>query len=74
MNYRALSYLCLGFEPSCQSKKSSAKLKTPPLMEYNIFFVSYFLSLQNPEYNVLVCNTEQQKELSNQTLGFFGIN
>ncbi len=32
------------------------------------------LELQkNPEYNVLVCNTEQQKELSNQTLGFFGI-
>ena len=29
---------------------------------------------KNPEYNVLVCNTEQQKELSNQTLGFFGIN
>lgn len=28
---------------------------------------------KNPEYNVLVCNTEQQKELSNQTLGFFGI-
>lgn len=24
-------------------------------------------------YNVLVCNTEQQKELSNQTLGFFGL-
>lgn len=24
-------------------------------------------------YSVLVCNTEQQKELSNQTLGFFGI-
>ena len=24
-------------------------------------------------YNVLVCNTEQQKELSNQTLSFFGI-
>ena len=24
-------------------------------------------------YQVLVCNTEQQKELSNQTLGFFGI-
>ena len=24
-------------------------------------------------YRVLVCNTEQQKELSNQTLGFFGI-
>lgn len=28
---------------------------------------------KDPEYNVLVCNTEQQKELSNQTLGFFGI-
>lgn len=28
---------------------------------------------KNPEYKVLVCNTEQQKELSNQTLGFFGI-
>lgn len=28
---------------------------------------------KNPEYNVLVCNTEQQKELSNQTLGFFDI-
>ncbi len=28
---------------------------------------------KNPEFNVLVCNTEQQKELSNQTLGFFGI-
>lgn len=28
---------------------------------------------KNPQYNVLVCNTEQQKELSNQTLGFFGI-
>ncbi|MDE6477910.1 MAG: UDP-N-acetylglucosamine 2-epimerase (non-hydrolyzing) [Alphaproteobacteria bacterium] len=28
---------------------------------------------QNPEYRVFVCNTEQQKELSNQTLGFFGI-
>ena len=28
---------------------------------------------RNPDYNVLVCNTEQQKELSNQTLGFFGI-
>lgn len=25
------------------------------------------------EFNVLVCNTEQQKELSNQTLDFFGI-
>jgi UDP-N-acetylglucosamine 2-epimerase (non-hydrolysing) len=29
---------------------------------------------KNPEYRVFVCNTEQQKELSNQTLGFFGIN
>lgn len=29
---------------------------------------------KHPEFNVLVCNTEQQKELSNQTLGFFGIN
>ena len=29
---------------------------------------------KNPEYKVFVCNTEQQKELSNQTLGFFGIN
>ena len=28
---------------------------------------------KNDVYNVLVCNTEQQKELSNQTLGFFGI-
>ena len=28
---------------------------------------------KNPEYKVLVCNTEQQKELSNQTLGFFNI-
>ena len=28
---------------------------------------------KNKNYNVLVCNTEQQKELSNQTLGFFGI-
>lgn len=28
---------------------------------------------KNPEYHVFVCNTEQQKELSNQTLGFFGI-
>ncbi len=27
----------------------------------------------NPENRVFVCNTEQQKELSNQTLGFFGI-
>lgn len=25
------------------------------------------------DFNVLVCNTEQQKELSNQTLSFFGI-
>ena len=30
------------------------------------------LSLRN-SYNVLVCNTEQQKELSNNTLKFFGI-
>lgn len=29
--------------------------------------------LKNPKYRVFVCNTEQQKELSNQTLGFFGI-
>lgn len=28
---------------------------------------------KNPEFHVFVCNTEQQKELSNQTLGFFGI-
>ena len=28
---------------------------------------------KNSNFNVLVCNTEQQKELSNQTLGFFGI-
>lgn len=28
---------------------------------------------KNPDYRVFVCNTEQQKELSNQTLGFFGI-
>lgn len=28
---------------------------------------------KNKNFNVLVCNTEQQKELSNQTLGFFGI-
>ena len=25
------------------------------------------------EYNVLICNTEQQKELSNQTLAYFGL-
>ncbi len=25
------------------------------------------------EYNVIVCNTEQQKELSNQTLSYFGL-
>jgi len=24
-------------------------------------------------YNVIICNTEQQKELSNQTLGYFGL-
>ncbi|MDO4527301.1 MAG: UDP-N-acetylglucosamine 2-epimerase (non-hydrolyzing) [bacterium] len=28
---------------------------------------------KQPEFHVLVCNTEQQKELSNQTLSFFGI-
>lgn len=28
---------------------------------------------KNNDYRVLVCNTEQQKELSNQTLSFFGI-
>ena len=28
---------------------------------------------KNNAYNVLVCNTEQQKELSNQALNFFGI-
>ncbi len=27
----------------------------------------------NRNYNVVVCNTEQQKELSNQTLNFFGL-
>ncbi len=30
---------------------------------------------KHPEkYNVIVCNTEQQKELSNQTLAYFGLN
>ena len=24
-------------------------------------------------YNVIICNTEQQKELSNQTLAYFGL-
>lgn len=28
---------------------------------------------KDPRYKVFVCNTEQQKELSRQTLGFFGI-
>ncbi len=28
---------------------------------------------KSPEYAVFVCNTEQQKELSGETLGFFGI-
>ena len=29
---------------------------------------------RHPElYNVIVCNTEQQKELSNQTLAYFGL-
>lgn len=31
------------------------------------------LKKQPDLYQVIVCNTEQQKELSNQTLGFFGI-
>lgn len=26
-----------------------------------------------PQYNVIICNTEQQKELSNQTLEYFGL-
>ena len=26
------------------------------------------------KYNVIICNTEQQKELSNQTLNYFGLN
>ena len=26
------------------------------------------------DYNVIICNTEQQKELSNQTLSYFGLN
>ena len=26
------------------------------------------------DYNVIICNTEQQKELSNQTLAYFGLN
>ena len=25
------------------------------------------------KYNVIICNTEQQKELSNQTLAYFGL-
>ena len=34
------------------------------------------LELKNyPEkYRVIICNTEQQKELSNQTLSYFGLN
>ena len=28
---------------------------------------------KHKEYNVIVCNTEQQKELSNQTLSYFGL-
>ncbi len=28
----------------------------------------------NKDYNVIICNTEQQKELSNQTLSYFGLN
>ncbi|MDR2396102.1 MAG: UDP-N-acetylglucosamine 2-epimerase (non-hydrolyzing) [Endomicrobium sp.] len=30
------------------------------------------LNLRSEKYNVVVCNTEQQKELSNQALSFFG--
>ena len=28
---------------------------------------------KHPDYNVIICNTEQQKELSNQTLSYFGL-
>lgn len=28
---------------------------------------------KNPDYNVILCNTEQQKELSNQTLSYFDL-
>ncbi|MBR1424602.1 UDP-N-acetylglucosamine 2-epimerase (non-hydrolyzing) [bacterium] len=31
------------------------------------------LSKHSDKYNVIVCNTEQQKELSNQTLSYFGL-
>ena len=31
------------------------------------------LRKQPNKYNVIVCNTEQQKELSNQTLAYFGL-
>lgn len=32
------------------------------------------LELKNrQEYNIIICNTEQQKELSNQTLNYFGL-
>lgn len=31
------------------------------------------LKKHNLEYNVIICNTEQQKELSNQTLDYFGL-
>lgn len=31
------------------------------------------LKKYSDEYNVLICNTEQQKELSNQTLSYFGL-
>lgn len=32
------------------------------------------LKKYNDKYNVIICNTEQQKELSNQTLNYFGLN
>ena len=28
---------------------------------------------KSSEYNVIICNTEQQKELSNQTLDYFSL-
>ena len=31
------------------------------------------LKKHSDRYNVIVCNTEQQKELSNQTLAYFGL-
>ena len=31
------------------------------------------LKKHSEKYNVIICNTEQQKELSNQTLAYFGL-